>query len=124
MPWKVKLYPKNWDELARACKEQANWRCEHCGVAHGTERVGGKRGNAYRVRIAAAHRYHDPANPEPCLIALCQRCHLKYDRHFHGRNARRTHYRKIRESMIIAGQLLLFPVEEIMANALYPEGFL
>jgi len=25
------LYPKNWDEIARAVKDEANWRCEQCG---------------------------------------------------------------------------------------------
>jgi hypothetical protein len=70
MPWNVEHYPLNWDELARACKERANWHCEHCGVADGTERVGKKRGRVYRVRIAAAHIHHDPANPEPALLGV------------------------------------------------------
>ena len=111
MPWKVEHYPHNWDELARACKERANWQCEHCGVGDGTVLVGKKRGTMYRVRIAAAHVYHDPENPEPSLMAFCQSCHLKYDCLLHSRNARRTRYRNLRESMIGAGQLLLFPVE-------------
>jgi hypothetical protein len=25
------LYPKNWDEISRAIRDRANWRCEQCG---------------------------------------------------------------------------------------------
>lgn len=108
MPWQVELYPKNWDELAAACKERAGWKCEQCGIAHGTELIGEKRGNAYKVRITAAHIDHDPENPNPRLMALCEKCHLRYDRYLHGANARRTHYRKIVEAMKNAGQMTLF----------------
>lgn len=26
-----RLYPANWDELARSIKDAANWQCENCG---------------------------------------------------------------------------------------------
>lgn len=111
MTWKPELYPDNWNELALRCKEQARWKCEECGVAHGTELIGEKRGNVYRVRITAAHMDHDPENPNPRLKALCEACHLKYDRFLHGGNARRTHYRKAYEAMRDAGQIDLFGEE-------------
>jgi 5-methylcytosine-specific restriction endonuclease McrA len=42
-----------------------------------------------------AHLDHDPANCAPeNLRALCQRCHLRYDRFEHGRNAAETRRRK------------------------------
>lgn len=111
MTWNRELYPSNWQDLARACKERANWKCEQCGMAHGSELVGRKRGNRYKVRLTAAHLDHDPENPEPRLIALCEACHLRYDRFLHGRNARRTKYRKQIEAMKVAGQLELFSSE-------------
>ncbi len=84
MTWKSELYPANWDELARECKDKAGWKCEQCNVAHGTELVGRKRGNRYKVRITAAHLDHDPENPNPRLMALCEACHLRHDRFLHG----------------------------------------
>ena len=31
MPIDRRLYPDNWDELALAIKDEANWCCENCG---------------------------------------------------------------------------------------------
>jgi hypothetical protein len=78
MKWR-RLYPPNWEELAYACKEAAGWCCEHCGVAHGSERVSERTGVVYVVYLAAAHLDHDPWNPFPRLAALCQSCHMSYD---------------------------------------------
>lgn len=105
MPWQEERYPHNWEELALECKDNANWRCEQCGVANGTPRIGIKRGNPYVVRLTAAHLDHDPENPNPRLMALCEVCHLRYDRFLHGRNARRTKYRKHYEAELACGQL-------------------
>lgn len=107
MPMKAKRYPRNWKELARACKERAGWLCEQCGIAHGTERIGRTRGNFYHVRLAAAHLDHDTENPNPRLMAMCEVCHIQYDRFLHGMNARSTHYRKLREAALQSGQLEL-----------------
>ena len=70
-------YPDNWAEIALAVKEQAGWRCEHCGHPHDV--VSGH-------VLTVHHLDGDPAN---CalenLVALCQpacashadrRCHL------------------------------------------------
>lgn len=111
MTWQRERYPANWKELAEACKQRADWKCEQCGIANGTELIGRKRGNRYKVRLTAAHLDHDPENPEPRLIALCEACHLRYDRFLHGKNARRTKYRKQYEAMCEAGQLILFTPE-------------
>jgi hypothetical protein len=73
------LYPDNWDELAWECKERAGWRCEHCGIAHGTEVVSERTGVVSTVWLAAAHLDHDPWNPSPRLAALCPSCHARYD---------------------------------------------
>src|SRR5437879_3533160 len=52
------MYPDNWDELALACKEQAGWCCEHCGIGHGELAVSERTGVVYTVYLAAAHLDH------------------------------------------------------------------
>lgn len=112
MPWQQERYPANWQDLTLACKEKAGWKCERCGVANGTQRIGKKRGTVYTVRLAAAHLDHDPENPDPRLIALCEVCHLRYDRFLHSRNARRTKHAKRYQKTLAAGQLELFRGED------------
>ena len=73
------LYPDNWEELAWACKQQAGWQCEHCGIAEGTPVVSERTGVVYVVHLGAAHLDHDPWNPTPRLAALCPSCHGRYD---------------------------------------------
>ena len=82
---KRRLYPTNWEDLARACKERAGWRCEHCGVEHGTSAVSERTGVVYTIYLAAAHVDHDPWNPQPRLLALCPSCHARYDYSWHER---------------------------------------
>ena len=44
------------------------------------------------VVLAAAHLDHDPTNNQPRnLKALCQRCHIMYDREEHARRRRLTY---------------------------------
>ncbi|HEY7414390.1 MAG TPA: hypothetical protein VH593_04300 [Ktedonobacteraceae bacterium] len=73
-------YPKNWPELARACKDRAGWHCEKCNVAHGTERLSVWTGNTYCVYMQAAHVDHDFENPAPRLACVCPTCHWHYFR--------------------------------------------
>ena len=79
------LYPPNWEDLAWACKEQAGWCCEHCGIVHATDVVSRRTGVVYRAYLAAAHLDHDPWNPDPRLAALCPSCHARYDYSWHER---------------------------------------
>jgi len=72
------LYPENWEELAKECKDRAGWRCQFCGVAHGDIAIS-RRGEPYTIYLAAAHLDHDPWNPRPRLAALCPSCHGRYD---------------------------------------------
>ena len=74
------LYPADWRSRAQACLEQAGYRCEDCGMRHGSLRVGQHRYNLYVVYLHAAHVNHDPQNPQAELRALCPACHMKYDR--------------------------------------------
>jgi hypothetical protein len=38
MPWDKERYPHDWDERAKARKEQAGWTCEACGAKQGESR--------------------------------------------------------------------------------------
>lgn len=78
-PERRKQYPKNWETLARACKERAGWKCQHCHIRHGAKRTSRRTGERYRVYLHAAHRDHDIGNLNPPLLCLCPTCHGKYD---------------------------------------------
>ncbi len=74
------LYPPNWKELSRACKDAAGWRCQRCKVRHGARRKSKRTREWYRVWLHAAHVHlHDTLNPHPLLMSLCPRCHGRYD---------------------------------------------
>ena len=74
-----KQYPKNWEQLARQCKEQAGKRCEFCRIRNGAERLSKRTGEPYTVYLHAAHANHDIDNPNPILLCLCPTCHGTYD---------------------------------------------
>lgn len=104
-------YPENWDEMARACKEAAGWKCEHphCGIGHMED---GTMGSCLTVH----HVNHDPENPAAVLIALCARCHLKIE----------AEYRVLKwfDEMEEAGQLTLFGPVKITGGLVveYPDA--
>jgi hypothetical protein len=60
-------YPTNWDDIAKAIKDAAGWRCSRCGDPH-----------SYPGHILTVHHIDgDPANCDRRnLVALCQSCHL------------------------------------------------
>ena len=64
-------YPRNWQKLAYACKERANWQCEGCGVTQRTQRISKRTGAVYSVFLHAAHtKLHDTNNILPVLPAM------------------------------------------------------
>lgn len=94
-------YPKNWSEISRRIKfERAAGRCEcrgECGRGtHGDERCPNLHGKpAYgtgsTVVLTTAHLNHTPEDCAPDnLRAMCQGCHLHYDREHHAETARAT----------------------------------
>ncbi len=100
-------YPPDWARISRAIKDAALWRCEACGIAHGTPRPSASHpGKPFCEVITCAHLgidYPDgrPGNPHDkmdCrpenLAALCTRCHLDYDRVEHVRQRRRNRLAK------------------------------
>jgi 5-methylcytosine-specific restriction endonuclease McrA len=62
-------YPPNWDEIAKAVKDAADWKCIRCHHAHDIEA-------GYMLTV-----HHLDLNPANCawwnIPALCQRCHLR-----------------------------------------------
>jgi transcription elongation factor Elf1 len=61
-------YPPDWNDIARAVKEAAGWRCVRCNHEHNV-----KSGHVLTV-------HHLDADKSNCrwwnTVALCQRCHL------------------------------------------------
>jgi len=116
MTWDKERYPSDWDERAKARKEQARWTCEQCGAKQGEERLGKVNNRYYTVWLAAAHLNHDPENPHAKLAVFCQACHMKYDGYLHVTNSWRTRYQRQRTRMLLAGQLLLFDNDTLSEN--------
>ncbi len=102
MPFDASRYPANWPEISLRIREREGWQCKFCGAIHGQPHpiTGSK------VILTVAHLgvpYPDgtPGNPhdkmdvrDENLAALCQRCHLNYDRAEHLLNAAYTRWRK------------------------------
>ncbi len=63
-------YAKDWSEISLGVKEAALWRCIRCGHDHSRE----------TGHVLTVHHFDgDKANNALWnLMALCQRCHLKF----------------------------------------------
>jgi len=106
-------YPHDWPQISRTIRfDRAQGRCEcagecgrgthegRCPSAHG----GTAYGTGSRVILTTAHLDHQPENCDPAnLRAMCQGCHLHYDRQHHAQTRANTR-RAAAES---AGQLAL-----------------
>lgn len=100
MPFDRSKYPDNWEEISLAIREKAGWKCAFCGAENGKPHpITGS-----RVVLTVAHLDHDPSNNDDSnLVALCQRCHLRYDLELHMKHAAETR----RKKRIERGQLEL-----------------
>jgi hypothetical protein len=78
-------YPKDWPEISRRIRfERARGQCKaRQGEPHPV--------TGSKVILTVAHLNH---TPEDCrdenLAAMCQRCHLHYDRKLHEQNRLRN----------------------------------
>lgn len=103
-------YPADWKAVSTAIKDRAGWRCEcegecgrgthqgRCPNLHGQPAYGSES----TVVLTTAHLDHTPENCGPeNLKAMCQGCHLHYDREHHAQTA----YRTRREGKAIADLL-------------------
>lgn len=90
-------YPDDWPEISQAIKDRAGWRCEcsgECGRPYAhldrDERCRNRHGQpAYgtgsTVVLTTAHLDHTPEHCDAAnLKAMCQGCHLHYDRDHHA----------------------------------------
>lgn len=120
MPVDWSKYPDDWADISARIRERAGDRCEFCGIPNGTLGRRDRTGRWWhvteledatvsaiiiafgrfppglsRIVITVAHMDHDTThNDDENLRALCQRCHLEYDRDHHVANARETRRRK------------------------------
>lgn len=112
MAFDRRRYPADWPAISRRIRfERAGGRCEWCGVENYSA-IPGRRG---KIVLTVAHlgvphadgrpgNKHDKSDVRPeNLAALCQRCHLNYDRADHLAAAARTRERKRREGLAARG---------------------
>lgn len=86
-------YPKDWKAISLRIRERAGNRCEGspdfptCRAKNGRPHPD----TGSRVVLTVAHLDHTPENcSDENLKAMCQRCHLNYDRHHHAQTAYAT----------------------------------
>lgn len=106
-PENLARYPEDWPTISLAIKERAGWRCEclgECGRGTHDGRCPNRHGEpAYgtgsRVVLTTAHLNHTPEDCHPeNLRAMCQGCHLHYDREHHAQTRAETRRREIAAS--------------------------
>jgi 5-methylcytosine-specific restriction endonuclease McrA len=85
------LYPKDWKDIRKKILNHANYKCEFCGAKDREKHpITGS-----IVILTISHLDHDPTNcSDSNLVALCQRCHLRYDLKEHVKNAKETRRKK------------------------------
>lgn len=87
MPMDRSRYPDNWDEIALAVKEEADWKCEGCGKQC---RRPGEPFDTHKRTLTVSHQSHIREDfRRENLKALCAPCHLRYDAAHHAETRRR-----------------------------------
>ena len=121
MPMDRTKYPKNWNAIATAIKDKAQWTCEGCGKpcrrpglpwatfvenllnvgddwylqTGESDAQGNWKERPQRFTLTVAHLDHNPENCEPMnLKALWAPCHLRYDAKHHAKTAARARWNK------------------------------
>lgn len=93
------VYPPDWKEISRRIRfERAGNRCEWCGaVNYQPHPITGSKVVLTLAHLGTPHadgRPGDKHDKSDCreknLVALCQRCHLNFDRPDHMRRAALT----------------------------------
>lgn len=102
MPFDASRYPKDWKDISLRIRDRDGWRCKFCGAKH--REPNPATGNTVILTVAHLGVPHADGTPgdvhdkmdvrEENLVALCQRCHLRYDGKEHAQNAARTRLRK------------------------------
>jgi hypothetical protein len=77
MPVDWSKYPNNWNDIAMAIKNEADWQCESCGKQC---RMPGETFDSHKRTLTVAHCNHKEWDCRPeNLAAMCAPCHLRYD---------------------------------------------
>lgn len=102
MPVDWSRYPDKWRAISLAIREREGWRCKWCGAENGKPNPA--TGSKVVLTVAHLGAPHPDGRPgdkhdkhdvrAENLAALCQKCHLNYDRDEHLANARETRRRK------------------------------
>lgn len=102
MPMDATRYPANWKEISLHIRNRDGWVCKWCGAENGKPNP--VTGSKVILTVAHLGTQHDDGTPgnkhdkmdvrECNLAALCQRCHLNFDRDEHATNAAKTRMRK------------------------------
>lgn len=108
-------YPANWPTISLDIRTQrAQGRCEcigECGRGTHTGRCpntngGHAYGTGSKVVLTVAHLDHTPENCDPDnLRAMCQGCHLHYDRDHHAETRAQT-----RAAALVAAGVVPLPL--------------
>lgn len=125
-PENVKRYPPDWKDISLAIKGRAGWRCEcegECG--RGThegrctnEHGGAAYGTGSKVVLTTAHLDHTPENCKAeNLKAMCQGCHLHYDKDHHAQTRSETRRKAANTPDMFAGE----PSKQTNDNAASPQ---
>ena len=117
MPIDRSLYPPDWDSISyRIRSERAHWKCEWCEAKQGHPHpVTGSRVVLTVAHLGVNKPDGTPGNKndkmdcrEENLAALCQRCHLNYDRNEILEVQMRNRFIKAQRQREAAKQLPLF----------------
>jgi len=104
-------YPADWKAVSSAINARADGQCEctgecglhtgcRCGELHGFPAKYAKG----KIVLTVAHLDHQPENCDPSnLKAMCQRCHLRYDRDHHAASMKANRLKDAET----AGQMIL-----------------
>lgn len=109
-------YPANWKEIRLKVLERAGNRCEFCGARNHSyvyrprlDEYGNVILAKVKIVLTVAHLDRTPENCGPGnLRALCQKCHLDYDRKANVEEACKTRLAKKLAARKGYTQLLLF----------------
>ena len=107
LPENKARYPKDWALRSRFIRfYRARNQCEWCGANnYQPHPVTGS-----KVVLTVAHLDHTPENSSLLnLMAMCQRCHHRYD----SEHRRETRMRRKRDAQISSGQLPLLNIHDV-----------
>lgn len=75
-----KSYGDNWNEERQRSLENANWKCERCGLDNGThEKQNGRELDVHHCKPIRHFDELEAANYLDNLMALCQSCHMELE---------------------------------------------